>query len=96
VISFVKEVANDRSWRMRYMLAKRLPELIKHLDHKMLTEIFIQFLQDPESEVMIAVAGKLADFFKFSDADFIIKKVMPHIKKISNDSLIHARSTCLL
>jgi hypothetical protein len=91
----VREVANDESWRMRYMLAERLPELTEYLDPKMLTEIFIQFLQDSESEVVIAIIGKLGKFCKYLDAESIIKKVIPHLKKISNDPLVHARSTHL-
>lgn len=91
-MSFVKGVAEDKSWRMRYVMAEKLPELAKCLDSKALVEIFIRFIQDSENEVMIATIGKLASFCKYMDADSIVKRVIPHLKKISNDSTIDSRS----
>lgn len=89
---FVRGAAEDKSWRMRYVVAEKLPELAKCLEPKMVVEIFIKFLQDSESEVMVATTGKLAAVCKLMDADCIVSRVIPHLRKISNDSLIHARS----
>ena len=83
--------AEDKSWRMRFVVARRILELAKCLGSANLTNSFIKFLQDPEGEVKIAATSKVAEFCKFMDADSIVKKIIPHLKTISNDSLTHVR-----
>ena len=47
-----------------------------------LVPYFCQFLQDSESEVRTAAVSKLGDFYRFMDANIIIAKVIPNLKKL--------------
>lgn len=96
MLSFIKSCAEDKSWRMRYMLADRIVDAGKCMDKDTvvtnLSEIFSNFLQDTESEVRTIATTRSAEFSKFLDAGLIIRKVIPALKKLSTDSFVHVRS----
>ena len=52
---FLKPLAEDPSWRIRYTVADKIPDLAKILGKQqskaVLLPFFVKFLQDPESEV---------------------------------------------
>jgi serine/threonine-protein phosphatase 2A regulatory subunit A len=72
----IKKFAEDRSWRIRYMVAEKIMELAKGLGQGSAKEFLItyytSFLKDAESEVRTAALGKLSDFCKLLDADTIL------------------------
>jgi len=92
IANFIKMCAEDKSWRMRFVLADKMVELSKvfGMDEK-LAEIFINFLQDAEGEIRTAAVSKCAEFCKLMDSTTIIRKVMPALKKLSTDTLVHVR-----
>lgn len=47
---------------------------------------FCNFLSDSESEVRTAAVGKLAEFSKIIDANSIVNKIIPCLKKLQTDS----------
>ena len=77
----IKKFAEDRSWRIRYMVAEKIMELAKGLGQGSAKEHLITyyalFLKDAESEVRTAALGKLSDFCKLLDAETILSKVAP-------------------
>jgi len=50
-----------------------------------LLPFYVSFLADSESEVRTAATSKLADFCKFLDANSIIGKIIPVLKKLQTD-----------
>ena len=92
VTNFVKACADDKSWRMRFVLAEKIVELARCLSpDQSLAEVFIAFLQDSEGEIRTISASKSAEFCKSMDSASIIRKVIPALKKLSTDSLMHVR-----
>ena len=57
-----------------------------------LSNYFAAFLQDPEAEVRTTAAARSADFCKFLDGATIVKKIIPPLKKLATDPLMHVRS----
>ena len=89
----MKSTAGDKSWRMRYVLADKIVDLAKCLGPEMLIEIFINFLQDPEGEVKVITVSRSSEFCKFMNSSAIIANVIPHLEKLSTDTLMPVRST---
>lgn len=93
MIEFIKSAADDKSWRMRYVLAEKIVELAKSLGTENLLPIFVKFLQDSEGEVKIVAASRASEFCKLLDSQSIITNVLPHLSTLSSDSLVHVRRT---
>ncbi len=79
------------------MLADKIVEIGKCMDKESvvlhLSDVFANFLQDPESEVRTVAATRSAEFCKFMDGPTIIRKIIPALKKLSTDSFVHVRSS---
>lgn len=71
----VKKLAEDKSWRMRYMVADKIIEIASGYgnDHakEHLMPHFVSFLKDTESEVRTAALNRLPEFVKLLDASLI-------------------------
>ena len=96
MLSFIKSCSEDKSWRMRYVLADKIIDIAKCLDREAvmqhLVDSFVSFLQDAESEVRTIATTRSAEFCKFMDGATIVKKVIPAMKKLSTDTFVHVRS----
>lgn len=90
-MEFVQAAANDKSWRIRYILAEKIPELAKLLGSANLLSIFVKFLQDPESEVKVITTNRAAEFCKLLDAKAITANILPHLVTLSKDPIVHVR-----
>lgn len=95
-MSTIKACSEDKSWRIRYILADKIAEVGKCLDHDAvmhyLSNYFANFLQDAESEVRTVSASRTADFCKLVDGTTIVKRLLPALKKLSTDPFVHVRS----
>lgn len=96
MLTFIRSCAEDKSWRMRYMLADKIVDIAKCMDKESvvlnLVDLFANFLQDPEAEIRTIASTRSADFCKFLDSATIIRKVIPALKKLSTDTFVHVRS----
>jgi serine/threonine-protein phosphatase 2A regulatory subunit A len=86
----IKKYAEDKSWRIRYLVADKIMDLSQGVGleaaREHLLPSYCTFLQDSESEVRTAASSRLADFCKILDGNTIINKIVPCIKKLQADT----------
>ncbi len=86
LLPYIKKYAEDKSWRIRYLVADRIMDLSQGLGFEQAREhllpSYCNFLQDTESEVRTAAVGRLSDFCRILDPASIINKVIPCLKKL--------------
>ena len=72
LLPYIKKFAEDKSWRIRYLVADRIMDLSTGLGQEVAREhmlpYYCGFLADTESEVRTAAVSRLADFCKIIDA----------------------------
>lgn len=89
LLPYIKKYGEDKSWRIRYLVADRIMDLSQGIGHEQAREhllpFYCLFLQDSESEVRTAAVGRLADFCKIMDANNIVTKIIPCLKKLQTD-----------
>lgn len=95
VVPYIKSFAEERSWRIRYLMATKMIEFAnafgKDFTKTKLVGHYVNFLKDPESEVRTAAASQLTEFVAFLDKDTILDKVIPTFKGLSEDSFAYVR-----
>ena len=81
LLPYIKKFAEDKSWRIRYLVADRIMELVEsigvELSQQALTPYYCNFLKDGESEVRTAAVSRLAEYCKILDATTIITRILP-------------------
>ncbi|CAN7050108.1 unnamed protein product [Brassica rapa subsp. trilocularis] len=86
----------DKSWRVRYMVANQLYELCEAVGPDCtktdLVPAYVRLLQDNEAEVRIAAAGKVTKFCQLLNPELSIQHILPCVKDLSSDSSQHVRS----
>ena len=89
LLPYIKKFAEDKSWRIRYLVADRIMELANGIGTDVakdsLTPYYCAFLKDAESEVRTAAVGKLSEFCKILDSQTIISKIIPSLKDLQKD-----------
>ena len=92
----IKTWAEDKSWRIRYMVAEKMCELRDMVDKEyfdeVLVEYFHKFMKDDETEVRSVSAAKIAEFLPLLDTDYK-QKILQGLKGLSSDSQLHVRRT---
>ena len=94
LLGTIKEVAADKSWRVRSMLADKFTEVQKvigpSLTSHYLVPVFQSLLKDTEAEVRAAIAGKIKEFCDILPAplreDVIMHTIMPEVKELVKDA----------
>ncbi|CAL9214827.1 unnamed protein product [Arabidopsis halleri] len=86
----------DKSWRVRYMVANQLYELCEAVGPEPtrtdLVPAYARLLRDNEAEVRIAAAGKVTKFCRILNPELAIQHILPCVKELSSDSSQHVRS----
>ena len=86
LLPYIKKYAEDKSWRIRYLVADRIMDLAQGIGFEQAREHLLgnycTFLQDTESEVRTAAVSRLSDFCRILDAKNIIEKIIPCLKKL--------------
>ncbi|KHM99135.1 Serine/threonine-protein phosphatase 2A 65 kDa regulatory subunit A beta isoform, partial [Glycine soja] len=86
----------DKSWRVRYMVANQLYELCEAVGpdptRSELVPAYVRLLRDNEAEVRIAAAGKVTKFSRILNPDLAIQHILPCVKELSTDSSHHVCS----
>lgn len=66
LLPYIKKFAEDKSWRIRYLVADRIMDLAAGIGFEQakdsLLPYFAAFLKDVESEVRTAAVGRISDF----------------------------------
>lgn len=86
LLPYIKKFAEDKSWRIRYLVADRIMDLANGIGYDQAKEHLLPyyqgFLSDSESEVRTAAVSRLSDFCKIVDAQSTITKIIPALKKL--------------
>ena len=86
LLPYIKKYAEDKSWRIRYLVADRIMDLSQGIGNEAAKEhllpFYCAFLQDSESEVRTAAVSRLSDFCRILDAGNVISKIVPCLKKL--------------
>ena len=76
LVPFIKKFAEDKSWRIRYLVADRLMDLAQGIGFEeaktILVPYYVSFLTDAESEVRTAALGRMTEFCRILDKDTVI------------------------
>ncbi|KAG5383743.1 hypothetical protein IGI04_035213, partial [Brassica rapa subsp. trilocularis] len=92
--TFVTE--QDKSWRVRYMVANQLYELCEAMGPEPtrteLVPAYVRLLRDNEAEVRIAAAEKVTKFCRILNPELAIQHILPSVKELSSDSSQHIKS----
>lgn len=88
----------DKAWRVRYMAADKINELIASLGDTIskgeTVKLFCGLMKDPEAEVRTAAASKVTSVCKIiNDPDLIITDVLSKASELANDSSQHVRAS---
>ena len=72
LLPYIKKFADDKSWRIRYLVADRIMDLARGIGFEQAKDVLLPFysafLRDAESEVRTAAVGRLSDFSQILDA----------------------------
>eukprot|EP00826_Nyctotherus_ovalis_P061033 TRINITY_DN8641_c0_g3_i1.p2 TRINITY_DN8641_c0_g3~~TRINITY_DN8641_c0_g3_i1.p2 ORF type:complete len:262 (-),score=33.38 TRINITY_DN8641_c0_g3_i1:16-801(-) len=95
----IKTWAEDKSWRIRYMVAEKICELINIVDKEYfdtaLVDYFQKFMKDDETEVRAISVSKVGELLPLLSTEGA-HKLLPNLKALSSDSQLHVRRTLLV
>jgi serine/threonine-protein phosphatase 2A regulatory subunit A len=96
LLSTLRSLIEDKSWRVRYMVADRFEKIAKAVDEEVVTRdlvpAFIKLLKDSEAECRSAVAGQIPGFCKLVDRETLLNEIMPAVEELVTDSSQHVRA----
>lgn len=107
IVRMMRGFAEDKSWRVRYMVADQLPELCDALGpaatRSDLLPAYVCVLKDSEAEVRTAAAFKVTEIIKRivglpaqggldSGMDYVVSEILPIVERLVTDSAQHVRS----
>lgn len=76
MLPYIKKYAEDKSWRIRYLVADKIMELSKGIGYELAKEHLLSyycgFLADNESEVRTAAVTRVAEFGSILDAQTVV------------------------
>jgi serine/threonine-protein phosphatase 2A regulatory subunit A len=95
----MKELAADRSWRSRYMIAERIVEIQEAFKDKItleeIVQIYTNLLKDSEGEVRDAAASKLQAFCnalpEAGRREAVINEILSVIRPLTTDANQHVK-----
>ncbi|KAK4218078.1 armadillo-type protein [Rhypophila decipiens] len=92
----LRQLIEDKSWRVRYMIADRFEKIAKAVDEEVvsrdLVPAFVKLLKDNEAEVRTAIAGQIPGFCALVDRNTLLNDIMNHIEDLVSDSSQHVRA----
>ncbi|XP_066229494.1 serine/threonine-protein phosphatase 2A 65 kDa regulatory subunit A beta isoform isoform X2 [Saccopteryx leptura] len=100
VMPTLRQAVEDKSWRVRYMVADKFSELQKAVGPKItlndLIPAFRNLLKDCEAEVRAAAAHKIKELCENLPIEgretIIMNQVLPYIKELVSDTNQHVKS----
>ncbi|KAF2503281.1 protein phosphatase PP2A regulatory subunit A [Lophium mytilinum] len=96
LLTALRSLFEDKSWRVRYMVADRFEKIAKAVDEEVvsrdLVPSFVKLLKDTEAEVRSAIAGQIPGFCALLEGDILLHDVMPSIEELVSDQSQHVRA----
>ncbi|KAF2729625.1 protein phosphatase PP2A regulatory subunit A [Polyplosphaeria fusca] len=96
LLTSLRSLFEDKSWRVRYMVADRYEKIAKAVDEEVvnrdLVPAFVKLLKDTEAEVRSAIAGQIPGFCALLERDTLLHDVMPSIEELVSDQSQHVRA----
>ncbi|KAF2107411.1 protein phosphatase PP2A regulatory subunit A [Lophiotrema nucula] len=96
LLTALRSLFEDKSWRVRYMVADRFEKIAKAVDEEVvnrdLVPAFVKLLKDTEAEVRSAIAGQIPGFCALLERETLLHDVMPSIEELVSDQSQHVRA----
>ncbi|EER45083.1 phosphoprotein phosphatase [Histoplasma capsulatum var. duboisii H88] len=96
LLTALRSLFEDKSWRVRYMVADRFEKIAKAVDDEVLNRdlvpAFVKLLKDTEAEVRTAIAGQIPGFCELLDRDTLLNEIMTSIEDLVSDPSQHVRA----
>ncbi|KAL9095144.1 MAG: hypothetical protein Q9165_002747 [Trypethelium subeluteriae] len=96
LLTALRNLFEDKSWRVRYMVADRFEKIAKAVDEEVvsrdLVPAFVKLLKDTEAEVRSAIAGQLPGFCSLLDREPLLHDIMPAVEDLVSDQSQHVRA----
>ncbi|KAL8787916.1 MAG: hypothetical protein Q9213_001943 [Squamulea squamosa] len=96
LLTALRTLFEDKSWRVRYMVADRFEKIAKAVDDETLNRdlvpAFVKLLKDTEAEVRTAIAGQIPGFCGLLDRQTLLDHIMTSVEDLVSDSSQHVRA----
>ncbi|KAB8343264.1 hypothetical protein FH972_022852 [Carpinus fangiana] len=96
LLTALRSLFEDKSWRVRYMVADRFEKIAKAVDEEVigrdLVPAFIKLVKDTEAEVRSAIAGQIPGFCTLVEREVLLNDIMPAIEELVTDGSQHVRA----
>ncbi|KAH8686713.1 armadillo-type protein [Ilyonectria robusta] len=96
LLTSLRNLIEDKSWRVRYMIADRFEKIAKAVDEEVvsrdLVPAFVKLLKDNEAEVRTAIAGQIPGFCALVDRNTLLNDIMSSIEDLVSDTSQHVRA----
>jgi serine/threonine-protein phosphatase 2A regulatory subunit A len=96
LLTALRSLFEDKSWRVRYMVADRFEKIAKAVDEEVVTRdlvpAFVKLLKDSEAEVRTAIAGQIPGFCSLIDRETLLNEIMTSIEDLVSDPSQHVRA----
>ncbi|KAI9735329.1 MAG: Polyamine N-acetyltransferase 1 [Claussenomyces sp. TS43310] len=96
LLTALRSLIEDKSWRVRYMVADRFEKIAKAVDDEVvardLVPAFVKLLKDSEAEVRTAIAGQIPGFCGLLDRATLLNDIMATVEDLVSDSSQHVRA----
>ncbi|KAJ6102179.1 hypothetical protein N7486_004606 [Penicillium sp. IBT 16267x] len=97
LLTSLRNLFEDKSWRVRYMVADRYEKIAKAVHEEVITRdmvpAFVKLLKDTEAEVRTAVAGQIPGFCSLIDRDTLLNEIMTSVEDLVSDQSQHVRAS---
>ncbi|UKZ78227.1 hypothetical protein TrVFT333_005962 [Trichoderma virens FT-333] len=96
LLTSLRNLIEDKSWRVRYMIADRFEKIAKAVDEEVvsrdLVPAFVKLLKDNEAEVRTAIAGQIPGFCGLVDRQTLLNDIMSSVEDLVSDTSQHVRA----
>ncbi|KAF6806849.1 Protein phosphatase PP2A regulatory subunit A [Colletotrichum musicola] len=96
LLTSLRNLIEDKSWRVRYMIADRFEKISKAVDEEVvsrdLVPSFVKLLKDNEAEVRTAIAGQIPGFCALVDRTVLLNDIMSSVEDLVSDTSQHVRA----
>lgn len=96
LLALLRALIEDKSWRVRYMIADRFEKIAKAVDDETvsrdLVPAFVKLLKDSEAEVRTAIAGQIPGFCALIDRTVLLNDVIGTVEDLVSDTSQHVRA----
>ncbi|KAK6822593.1 putative protein phosphatase 2A A chain [Apiospora arundinis] len=96
LLTSLRNLIEDKSWRVRYMIADRFEKIAKAVDEEVVTRdlvhSFVKLLKDNEAEVRTAIAGQIPGFCALVDRTTLLNDIMSSVEDLVSDTSQHVRA----